>query len=104
MAAMATAAAAAPPITHWGRPVIMGTPPVLTFVLLELLDAFGVEDLAELPAVVGLLDAALLKPVELLPDPVSPAAELVAGVADVEGIVPVAPDAAGNGPSVMVTA
>jgi len=70
--------------------VITGTPPVLAFVLLpELLDA--------------LLDAVVLEPAELSLKPVSPAAEPVVDVADVEGIVPVAPDAAGNGPSVIVT-
>ena len=59
--------------------------------------------MAELPVVAGLLDAALLEPVELSLDAVSPAAELVTGVAGVEGTDPVAPDAAGNGPSVIVT-
>ena len=97
MAAMATAAAA-PPITHWARPVIMGIPPVLTLELpLGLPLELPVELTLELP---------LELPVGVDPElVVVPAAPLVV-VAEVEAMVllpPVAPGAAPNA-STMVTA
>ena len=97
---MATTAAAAPPIIHCGPPVIIGTPPVLAFVLMiELLDVLVVEISAELPAAVAPPDAVLLEPIEL---PVfSPAAVLVVVVADAEAAVLLAP---GSAPAVIVTA
>ena len=96
---MTTTAAAAPPIIHCGPPVIIGTPPVLAFVLMiELLDVLVVEISAELPAAVAPPDA-VLEPIEL---PVfSPAAVLVVVVADAEAAVLLAP---GSAPAVMVTA
>jgi hypothetical protein len=48
MAAMATAAAALP-MTHCALPVIMGTPPVLAFELLELPGALLDPELKVLP-------------------------------------------------------
>jgi hypothetical protein len=88
IAARATAAAA-PPLTHWAFPVIMGIPPVLTFDLpVELPVGLLVGLPAELPVEI---------PVEL---PVEPPVVWAAVEATVGA--PVEPGAAA--PSTMVTA
>jgi hypothetical protein len=84
-AAIATAAAA-PPTNHCGRPVIIWTPPVLTFVLL-----------AELPVATEPLDVGL-DAVET--SPVFVAAD---GEVEVEGTLLLPPVAPGVGPAVIST-